>query len=181
MPKYLSVLFGSALCLVSIACQVEAHTSTSQVSPSQSQSHPGANEKTGAQAKIQYKSERYRFTFRLPASWKGYSVIEEKWGGTLLAADMETVDREEEGPQITIRHPLWTEQSPRQDIPIMVFTIAQWKEIDRMIVSAAPIGPSEIGRNSHYVFALPPRYNYASPEGWQEVDAIVRNHPIRGF
>jgi hypothetical protein len=56
----------------------------------------------------------------------------------------------EKGPFIIIRHPLWTESNPRQDIPIMIFTKAQWKldEANKLIVSAVPIGPGELGRNS---------------------------------
>ena len=85
------------------------------------------------------------------------------------------------GPLISIRHPLWTEADPRQDIPIMIFTKAQWRLIEegKLIVSAAPIRPSEPGRNIKYVFALPPRFNYAFIAGWQEVDDIIQRHPLR--
>jgi hypothetical protein len=31
---------------------------------------------------------------------------------------------------LSIRHPLWTKQNPRQDIPIMVFALAQWQLIE---------------------------------------------------
>lgn len=38
----------------------------------------------------------------------------------------------------------------------MIFALARWQFIDRegMAVSAAPIGPTELGRNANYVFAL---------------------------
>jgi hypothetical protein len=89
----------------------------------------------------------------------------------------------EQGPLISIVHPSSTPQQPRQDIPIMIFTIQQWDHLQRgdWHMGAAPIGPMELGRNSHYVFALPARYNYAFPEGWEEVEQIISNHPMRTF
>ena len=46
-----------------------------------------------------------------------------------------------------------------QDIPILVFTSAQWRAIENgEFKVSAPIGPSELGRNRKYVFALPPRF-----------------------
>jgi hypothetical protein len=65
----------------------------------------------------------------------------------------------------------------------MVFTIAQWDLIqqEQFHVGAAPINPSELGRNVKYVFALPARYNYAFPTGYQEVEKILEGKPLRGF
>ncbi len=87
------------------------------------------------------------------------------------------------GPIISIRHPLSTNENPRQDIPIMVFTMAQWRlvEEDKMILSAAPVGPGELGRDEKYVFALPARFNYADVDGREEVDDIISSHPLRPF
>jgi hypothetical protein len=52
----------------------------------------------------------------------------------------------------------------------MIFTQKQWQELqqDKFHIGAAPIGPSELGRNSRYVFALPARYNYAYPVGYEK-------------
>jgi hypothetical protein len=61
----------------------------------------------------------------------------------------------------------------------MIFTLQQWKE--DLVVSAAPIGPSELGRNSRYVFALPARYNYAYPDGYKEVEEIIEKKPLHPF
>jgi hypothetical protein len=63
----------------------------------------------------------------------------------------------------------------------MVFTRAQWRSVqqEKFLVSAAPFGPEEIGRNSRYVFALPPRYNYAFPPGYEEVEQIIESGPLR--
>jgi len=130
---------------------------------------------------IQYKNTQYGFTFSLPKSWTGYSVIEDKWNGDILDAEDSTENAKKvSGPEILIRHPLYTTENLRQDIPIMVFTFAEWNLIqsEKLAVSAAPIGPSELGRNSQYVFALPARYNFAYPIGYEEVDEILQNHPL---
>ncbi|WP_211233479.1 hypothetical protein [Thermicanus aegyptius] len=86
----------------------------------------------------------------------------------------------ETGPQLLIRHPNWTQKNPRQDIPIMVFTHEQWNALQNgdFSVSAAPIGPSKLGSNSVYVFALPARYNYAFQTGFEEVEEILKNNPL---
>ena len=122
-----------------------------------------------------YVNQQYGFRFNLPADWKGYTVRMEQWEGTTQTAP----PRKEHGPKIILRDPRWTESAPRQDIPIMVFTLNQWNE--DLVVSAAPIPPSELGRNSHYVFALPPRYNFAFPDGFQEVETILQNKPLHAF
>jgi len=86
-----------------------------------------------------------------------------------------------QGPIISIRHPLWTKENPRQDIPVMVFTRKQWDSLlkDDFHIGAAPIGPSELGRNHKYVFALPARYNFANLPGLEEVDQIIKSNPLR--
>ena len=85
--------------------------------------------------------------------------------------------------EILVGHPKWTVEDPRQDIPIMIFTIAQWNKLEKeeFSVSAAPIGPMELGRNARYVFALPARYNFAFLPGWEEVDEIVQTNPLKAF
>lgn len=50
---------------------------------------------------------------------------------------------------------------------------------EKFHLGAAPVGPGEIARNSGYVFALPARYNYAFPEGYEEVEEILQNKPLR--
>ena len=62
----------------------------------------------------------------------------------------------------------------------MVFTLKQWQsEGKTFIVGADPFGPSELGRNSKYVFALPARYNCDLLDGWEEVDHILKGDPLR--
>ena len=84
---------------------------------------------------------------------------------------------------ISIRHPLWTEDTPRQDIPVMVFTVEQWEALkaEEFHIGAAPIGPSELGSNDAYVFALPARYNFEYLTGYEEVEAILRGSPLEAM
>jgi hypothetical protein len=133
---------------------------------------------------ITYKNTKYGFDFLLPGSWTGYTIVSEKWEG-LPAGDSSGEKDIETGPMLSIRHPLWTQEKPRQDIPIMIFTLEQWNMLqqDKFHIGAAPINPSELGRNSGYVFALPARYNYAFPEGYEEVENILNGkplHPVQG-
>lgn len=130
---------------------------------------------------VQYKNSNYGFEFDLPASWRGFSVVADKWQGYAQGENGQVLIAE--GPQLSIRHPLWTQQKPRQDIPIMIFTLAEWNDMqeDKFHIGAAPINPSELGRNSRYVFALPARYNYAFPEGYEEVEKILEGKPLHAY
>jgi hypothetical protein len=132
---------------------------------------------------VVYKNKKYGFRFSLPSSWKGYSIVVSQWGGSVYQDQDAGPTKSIVGPLLTIRHPLWTETHPYQDIPIMILTHAQWKyvEEDRLAVSAAPIGLGEIGRNAKYVFALPPRFDYGDSTGCEEVQEILRHHPLHPF
>ena len=139
-------------------------------------------EKGGSQTtEIQYQNEQYGFSFSLPESWKGYSIVTGSWEGYSVGPEGNVPFTQ--GPMLSIRHPLWTAANPRQDIPIMIFTLSQWDDLrqDKFHIGAAPIGPSELGRNSRYVFALPARYNYAFPAGYEEVEAILQSNPLHPF
>lgn len=129
---------------------------------------------------IVYNSDRYGFSFLLPETWKGYSIVTDEWEG-LPPGGSGDGDAVETGPVINIRHPEWTEKDPRQDIPVMVFTLAQWYKLqqEEFHIGAAPIGPRELGRNDKYVFALPARYNYAFPTGYEEVESILESNPLK--
>jgi len=106
--------------------------------------------------------------------------VNNQWNGTAVEGP-QAGDVIATGSLISIRHPLWTEEIPRQDIPIMVFTISQWNaiQLEQLSLGAAPIGPSELGRNNKYVFALPARYNYAFPLGFEEVEQILKDNPLQ--
>lgn len=129
---------------------------------------------------IVYKNDEFGFSFTLPASWKGYQIVTSQWEGIAANAGGSGA-LAATGPMLSIRHPQWTAQKPRQDIPIMVFTTAQWTELQAgaFHIGAAPINPSELGHNAKYVFALPARYNYAFPEGYEEVERILAGHPLQ--
>lgn len=142
-----------------------------------SQPNSSTNSPTPGSNSILYKNAVYGFNFTLPTSWQGYSIIAGDWSGSDIATGKTT----ETGPMISIRHPLWTSQKPRQDIPIMIFTPDQWNLLqqEKFHIGAAPIGPSKLGQNSRYVFALPARYNYAFPTGYEEVEKILKDHPLQ--
>jgi hypothetical protein len=131
---------------------------------------------------IEYVNTQYGFSFSLPESWKGYSIVTDKWNGTANTDTGPTADTPViQGPLISIRNPAWTAEKPYQDIPVMVFTLSQWNSLLRgtFLVSAAPVNPSRLGFNATYVFALPARYNYAFPAGYEEVDKILQNNPLQ--
>lgn len=127
-----------------------------------------------------YDNAQYGFRFTLPASWQGYSIVTSTWEG-LATVSTQGEQAVEMGPLLSIRHPQWTDNRPRQDIPIMVFTQDQWNQLtqDKFNIGAAPIGPRKLGQNTDYVFALPARYNYAFPEGFEEVDEIIESDPLQ--
>lgn len=124
-----------------------------------------------------YQNSRYGFRFWLPESWQGYAIITDKWEGFPPGSAAAVAS----GPLLTIRHPQWTAQNQRQDIPVMIFTTAQWDALQNreFHTGAAPVGPSELGRNSNYVFALPARYNFAFPAGYEEVERIINSNPLQ--
>lgn len=125
-----------------------------------------------------YENTQYGFRFTLPDSWKGYTIVTDKWEG-ISAGDAQ--GDKVSGAKLSIRHPEWTAEQPRQDIPILVFTVDQWNDLqqDKFHIGAAPIGPSELTRNDKYVFALPARYNFAFLDGYQEVEDILKSNPIQ--
>lgn len=123
-----------------------------------------------------YKNEEYGFSFTLPVIWEGYQIVTESWEG--ISTDQQQI---ESGQILLIRHPEWTEEKPRQDIPIMIFTLDQWTSLEKgeFHIGAAPIGPTILGQNNEYVFALPARYNFAFLEGYEEVETILQNNPLQ--
>lgn len=126
-----------------------------------------------------YNNARYGFSFNLPESWRNYRIVSNTWEG--ITKDEVLGERVvQKGPMLSVRHPEWTKKNPRQDIPIMIFTIAQWDMLqnDKFHIGAAPIGPSELGRNNKYIFALPARYNFAFLTGYEEVEKILNNNPL---
>ncbi len=173
----ITILILSILIIVGGIWYYEVQSGTS-TTPPVTQTPPPA-----ASSTVSYTNNEYGFTVTLPADWQGYTIVTSTWSGTgdegCPAAGCPQVT----GPIISIRNPLWTSSTPTQDIPIMVFTPSEWSAVNAgtMAVSAAPIPPSELGQNAQYVFALPARYNYAYPQGWQEVQTIIAGNPLQAF
>lgn len=171
------------LCVIMWTWQATGATSSKASSKQQSDQQVPPVIKSQEMKPIAYSNKKFGFRFSLPRSWRGYSVTVTEWEGGVGRTYQpgEVIPPPEKGPLIVIGHPLSTKESPRQAITIMVFTKAQWHLIEggKLIVSAAPVGPSELGRNSKYVFALPPRFNYALIEGWEEINEIIQNQPLR--
>ncbi len=134
-------------------------------------------------SKIYYQNNEYGFIFSLPDSWVDYSIIEDEWDGDSLDANGNLEESTVIGPLVSIRHPDWDYKAPRQDVPIMVFTLQQWNDMqaDKFHIGAAPINPSEIGRNKKYVFAIPARYNFSYLTGYEEVDQLIRGDSLQAF
>jgi hypothetical protein len=164
----LSIAIGFTICI----------PQASKGAPQQQIGIEGKKNKS-AKKPLNYRNKRYGFSFSLPMSWKGYRIQVAQWTGGVIDAHA-IVQSSESGPLIKIRNPRWTEQDPYQDIPIMIFTQDQWDliESDSLVVSAAPFGPGEIGRNTTYVFAVPARYNVADANGQEEVSKILNGNPI---
>lgn len=132
------------------------------------------------EAPVKYINTEYGFTFTLPTSWEGYTILKTKWNGNVID---DPSAKNVTGPEILIRNPQWTIDVPKQDIPIMIFTMDEWNQVqqEKLSLGAAPIPPSELGRNKKYVFALPARYNFAFPVGFEEVDIIIKGNPLSTF
>jgi hypothetical protein len=176
-PKFILMTFALLMLWLAISPVRASAAPATQASPApqaQTENKPPAE----PSATVEYRDAKYGFSFNLPASWKGYKIVAEKWEGS----DTRKGDIEH-GPLLYIRHPSWTKENPREDIPIMIFTVSQWESVQQgnYLVNAAPISPNELGRNRKYVFALPPRANYADLTGVEEVDDILRHGPLHPF
>lgn len=143
----------------------------------------GGNDNTPATSATAYQNTQYGFSVSLPASWAGYTVVMDTWKGDSLDANGNMTQGTVSGPFISIRNPLWTAADPHQDIPIYVFTIQQWNDMqaDKFHIGAAPINPSELARNANYVFALPARYNFAYQTGYEEVQQVIDAKSVTAF
>jgi len=163
--------FRPVLLYLMACAAMQAAGGSAQTAPAQ------APKVAAPQATIVYRNNVYGFCFSLPESWKGYTIVAEQWNGNIVGSSQAV-----QGPQLLIRNPKWTKEKPYQDIPIMVFTPAQWQQVEAvtMSVSAAPIGPSELGHNSRYVFALPPRWiGFTDTLGQDEVNAWMEQNRLQ--
>jgi hypothetical protein len=173
MKKY----FIIALILLLASGCVKQAVAPAQTPPAQSQTPTS----TPISLPVEYNNTQYGFIFSLPADWQNFSTFSSTWTGTPLQGSQ--YKSAITGPEIFIRNPNWTEANQYEDIPVMVFTPAEWGEIQKetLAVSAAPIPPSELGQNPKYVFALPPRYDFDYKTGYQEVETIIQSSPLKGY
>lgn len=127
---------------------------------------------------VVYKNTQYGFNFTLPNNWKGYTVVETTWEGVDVTGEVAA-----SGPKLLLRNPKWTSSAPYQDLPIMVFTQAQWDlyENEEFTVSAAPIPATKLSANNAFVFALPPRWDFDYSIDYKEAQKIIASNPLQGF
>ena len=133
-----------------------------------------SQQRGGTASAVEYRNKQYGFGMTFPADWSGYSVVVDTWHGRTHDEQGETTGTYT-GPEIIMRHPQWTAAAPWQDIPVMVFTHDEWALVaeEKLGVSAAPIGPSKLGANAKFVFALPPRWiGFADAQGQDEAGKV---------
>jgi len=127
---------------------------------------------------IVYRNSQYRFCFYLPADWKGYSIVQSTWREAEQGPHFG-----EKGPELRIQNPGWMRETHSADISILILTPRQWRlaKDGEILHGAAPVGPSRLGSNSSYVFALPARFSLEidGDAGWQEVEEILAENPLR--
>jgi hypothetical protein len=124
---------------------------------------------------VEYTNTKYGFRFSLPNGWKGYTIVTEQWEAS--DAQKGTVER---GPIVYIRHPEWTKENPREDIPIMIFTLTQWESVEHgdYFIGGAAIVPGELGGNRKYAFAVSRRVQESEAAGAKEVNEILQHRPL---
>jgi hypothetical protein len=127
---------------------------------------------------VRYRDRRYHFSFFLPASWKGHSVLVQQWDGQTYLPSADKLVVTEHGPIMVIRHPQWHADDRYQDIPILVFTRGQWEAHQQGLFSIGAGGiEEEIAHNSEYVFAISSRFNGddSVKQSRETTDAVERN------
>jgi hypothetical protein len=125
---------------------------------------------------LRYHDTKTGFTFYLPETWRGYSVLHNEWlGQTYVPANDEniTVTR---GPVFVLRHPHWTASKMYQDMTLVVYTRSQWDGEKQGTFSCTYFAGGtmvELWHNHNYVLAMSTHEGKAELEGWQEVNEIV--------
>jgi hypothetical protein len=138
----------------------------------------GAWEQTNAVTEgIVYRDEGLGLVFRLPESWRGYSVLTQRWQATVHGNEGENIGSED-GPVIVLRNPQWRADDPWQDIPIMIFTRRQWEDEHAGLLSPFAGGVIyELGHNDRNVFGIYSRFNAdESVKGAEEAGEIAQRN-----
>lgn len=125
---------------------------------------------------LRYHDSKSGFTFYLPDSWRGYSVLHKQWEGQTYVSANDTTITMARGPVIVLRHPDWTARKIYQDITLVVYTRSQWDGEKQGKFSCTYFAGGtmvELWHNHKYVFAMSTHEGKAELEGWQEVNQIV--------
>jgi len=125
---------------------------------------------------LRYHNTQSGFTFFLPASWRGYSVLNKQWEGQTYLPANDTTLTVAHGPVIVLRHPQWTVSDPYQDITFLVYTRSQWdgEKLGKFSSTFYAGGTMvEMWHNHKYVFAMSTHDGKAELIGWREVNEIV--------
>jgi hypothetical protein len=133
-------------------------------------------------APVVFNNPKFELRFLLPSNWRGYSVLMEQWDNKNYEASADKWRISEHGPIITLRHPNWRLDDPRQDIPILVFTRGQWSALNQGKLWPSKYAGGVFDELSHsrtYVFAISSRYNWDELKGSMEAACVVeRNRAI---
>ena len=161
-------------CLCVYAANDSAEFVLAQTPAPSAAQQPAGNSSSGAV--IAYVNWKYGFTFFLPESWRGFQALECQWSG-----DPDSHGVSEYGATISIREPLYTRISSGGEIPIMVFTKRQWRDVEagNLNVSAGPFSPDVIGQNRKYVFAMQFRFDYDDLDSLENAREFFAQNPLR--
>jgi hypothetical protein len=107
---------------------------------------------------ITFRGAKFDLTVSLPEDWRGYSVLAERWESSKYDPKSDRDMVTARGPILVLRDPRWKSSTPRQDIPILVFTRAQWQAGDDEGIYAGGV-IYEIAHNARYVFARYSRFS----------------------
>ncbi len=125
---------------------------------------------------LRYHDTKCGFTFYLPDSWRGYSVLHGQWEGQTYVSANDTTITVTRGPVILLRHPQWNPTEPHQDITFVVYTRSQWDAERQGKFSCTYYAGGtmvEIWHSPKYVFSMSTHDSKAELKGWREVNEIV--------
>jgi hypothetical protein len=125
---------------------------------------------------LRYHDGKFGFTFYLPESWRGYSVLHKQWQGQTYIPAHDTNITVTRGPVIVLRHPQWKASEPHQDITFLVYTRKQWDgERQGKFSSTYYAGGTmvEMWHSPKYVFTMSTHDGKAELKSWREVNEIV--------
>jgi hypothetical protein len=129
---------------------------------------------------VLYHNSEYGLDFSLPESWRGYSVLVQRWESSAHKPALDQDVTVGHRPVIVLRNPAWRADDPRQDIPILVFTREQWAADMQDGIYAGGV-TYEISHNGRFVFGIHSRFNWdESVKGTEEAGEIVDRNEAAG-